>query len=467
MDCYGVIVIGYGPTGRVLALKPAQRGRRVLVLERQRESYPLPRAAHFDDEVGRMLQGAGLPPCSIPEAIEPYDDFYELRNTDRELLLRLDWRGHGTSGWNVSNFFHQPTLENRLHEEIEATGNVTVRRGHRAVDRSELSDAVEVVVRAEGDAAPYRVRARYVIGADGANSLVRDWTGTDVEDMGYFRDWLVVDVEPSGPFTLEPPMLQVCDPQRPTSLVPSGPGRSRWEFMRLETEQSDQFASLDNAWRLLAPWNVTPDNATLVRHALYTFQARRAHSWRQGRMLLAGDAVHQMPPVAGQGMCSGLRDAPNLAWKLDLVLGGTDDALLDTYGTERSDHVAAFIGFSMELGRPICASDPEEVHERDERMKAELASGAARPHVRFPASVPGCTSARVPPGSSPPPGHRAVRIRRVPPGRPARLAGSPHRRRGDTRRAGRRAPGAGLHCGTSASVPSRSTSAQGPTQWST
>ena len=88
-------------------------------------------------------------------------------------------------------------------------------------------------------------------------------------------------------------------------------------------------------------------------------------------MLLAGDAAHQMPPFAGQGMCSGLRDAANLAWKLDLVLAGrAADALLDTYEAERLPSAQAAIEFSIELGKVICVPDPAEAAARDEAMAA-------------------------------------------------------------------------------------------------
>jgi 2-polyprenyl-6-methoxyphenol hydroxylase-like FAD-dependent oxidoreductase len=387
MESYDVVIVGYGPTGCLLALKLGRCGRRVLVLERQEAGYPLPRAAHLDDEVCRMLQGVGIPPTAVPDVIEPYEDFYEWRAADGEPLLRLDWRGRGPSGWNVSNFFHQPALEARLHELVTATGNVTVRRGHQAV--TVLNGPDDVTVGVVAGSAAYQARGRYVVGADGANSLVRQWMGTAMDDLGYFSDWLVVDVVPDGDVAVEPPALQVCDPQRPTTLVPAGPGRRRWEFMRRADEDPAAFGTASTAWELLRPWGVTEHNASLARHAMYTFAARWARQWRSGRLLLAGDAAHQMPPFAGQGMCSGLRDAMNLYWKLDLVLGGADDALLDTYGPERSGHVRDFISFSMELGDLICATDPEAVRTRDARMKAAAAAGSQPPPRPLPRLGPG------------------------------------------------------------------------------
>jgi hypothetical protein len=118
---------------------------------------------------------------------------------------------------------------------------------------------------------------------------------------------------------------------------------------------------------------VHPHNAALERHAVYRFQARYAERWRDRRVFLAGDAAHQMPPFAGQGMCAGIRDAANLAWKLDLVLGGeASDGLLDTYVEERLPSARRAIEFSMELGKVICVADPAEAAARDEAMAAAV-----------------------------------------------------------------------------------------------
>ena len=169
-------------------------------------------------------------------------------------------------------------------------------------------------------------------------------------------------------------------------MVSGGPGRRRWEFMRLPGESLDELNSEATAWRLLARWGVNPDDATLERHVVYRFQARWVEGWRRGRMLLAGDAAHQMPPFAGQGMCAGVRDAANLAWKLDLVLAGrAPQTLLDSYERERVEHVRTMIAFSMELGRVICIADPQEAAARDAAMIAAAAQGAQMP---APAALP-------------------------------------------------------------------------------
>ena len=88
-------------------------------------------------------------------------------------------------------------------------------------------------------------------------------------------------------------------------------------------------------------------------------------------MLLAGDSAHQMPPFLGQGMCSGLRDAANLAWKLrDVVQGRAPDALLDSYETERMEHVRAYIEVAVELGGVIQTTDPDKARKRDAELLA-------------------------------------------------------------------------------------------------
>jgi len=326
---------------------------------------------HFDHEVGRILQAAGVARAIAPTT-EPAD-LYEWRNASGQTLLRFASRPSGRSGWPEASMFAQPELERLLDARVRALTTVELHRAHEVVGIETSAADVKLTIAAAGRGRR-ECRARYVIGCDGANSFVRPHLGATVTDLGFFFDWLIVDVLPREPRTWQPLNLQICDPARPTTLVSGGRGRRRWEFMRLPDESIEELNSVESAWRLLAPWGVAPDNAELERHAVYRFQARWVDRWRSGRLLLAGDAAHQMPPFAGQGMCSGLRDAMNLAWKLDLVLARkAPGELLDTYASERVPHVRALIEFSMELGKVICMTDPAQVAARDQVMVAAAA----------------------------------------------------------------------------------------------
>ena len=234
------------------------------------------------------------------------------------------------------------------------------------------------------------VRARYVVGADGANSFVRKSSGIAFEDLGFQEDWLVIDLKPNEGVKLDVPDIgQWCNPARPTTMVPGGPGYRRWEFMRLPHETLDELQKPRKVWELLQPW-VTPDDATLVRHAVYTFRSLLAQNWHKGRVVLAGDAAHQMPPFMGQGMCSGLRDAWNLAWRFDLILKGiASPGLLESYTPERRPQVRAVIDASIAMGQVVCISDPEEAARRD----AAYLAGDVPPLPPFPGLTDGliCT----------------------------------------------------------------------------
>ncbi len=230
------------------------------------------------------------------------------------------------------------------------------------------------------DGAPCELTTGYLIGADGANSRVRTDIGSAWHDHGYFFDWLVVDVAPAAERQFPHIARQTCDIARPCTMVPGGPGRRRWEFMRLPHEKIEDIDRAEFAWSLLSRYGVDPTNAELERHSTYTFQAGWALDWRKGRVLIAGDAAHLMPPFAGQGLCAGLRDAMNLAWKLSAVLDGTAHPdILDSYGSERIAHVSEFIDFSMGLGKVICLTDPDEAARRDQHMITERAEGSAPP----------------------------------------------------------------------------------------
>jgi 2-polyprenyl-6-methoxyphenol hydroxylase-like FAD-dependent oxidoreductase len=371
---YDVILIGYGPVSQGLALMLGRQGRSVAVCERWKTRYPLPRAVCIDHELYRVLSALGM--GEVLPAISQPGPLYEWFNADWRKLLSIDWSAPSLSGGPEVNFVHQPTLEEALDRAVVAQPSVELRLGVDAVEVAQDGELAHVTLRDAETGALTRLSARYVIGCDGANSITRQTIGGGQEDRGFEADWLVIDARLRDGATIEslgiPAAAQYCNPTRPTTIVPAGvrEGRvfRRWEFMRLPGEAPADLEREDVVWSLLRPW-AGPNDIEIVRHKIYNFRSLLARRWRDRRLLIAGDAAHVMPPFMGQGMCSGLRDAWNLAWKLGLVLDGrAPDAVLDTYQPEREAHVSRMIDASIFLGRIICIPDPAEAALRDQRF---------------------------------------------------------------------------------------------------
>lgn len=387
---HDVAIVGYGPVGQTLAILLGRMGYDVAVYERWQSLYPLPRAVFHDHEIRRVLRMMGLEQAL--QAISQPSACYQWFNADWKVLVEIDWSAESISDGPFGYLFNQPGLEAILDRTAKAIGNVEVHQGWEVLALSQDADGCELLMQRpprEGQSQPgeqRQVKARYVIGADGANSLIRRQCGIDWLDLGFEEDWLVVDLQPKPGIQLDVPDIgQWCNPARPTTMVPGGPGYRRWEFMRLPHERIEDLQNLDKVWELLSPW-VTPDTATLVRHAVYQFRSRIAHTWRHGRVLLAGDAAHLMPPFMGQGMCSGIRDAWNLSWRLDLVFKGVcADTLLDSYTLERKPQIRAVIDASVEMGKVVCVADPQKAAERD----AAFLAGEVPPLPPFPGLVDG------------------------------------------------------------------------------
>lgn len=356
---FDVAILGYGPIGALLANLLGQAGLRVGVYERDTEIYSLPRAVHFDGEVMRIFQSVGLAGRIAEATRSSSQGMHFVNAAGQTLIVRRGIDGPGPHGWAGNWYFHQPELEAILREGVARFPNVTVHLGREIADVDELA-------------------ARYVVGCDGARSLVRRAIGSQQRDLGLHQPWLVVDLlcDPESPRVRALPdyTIQLCDPARPMTIVhvggPRDSSRRRWEIMLMPGDDTARLTDPDIFWPMMARW-LDPQDAVLERAAVYTFHSVVQEGWRKGRLLLAGDACHQTPPFLGQGMCAGMRDASNLAWKLAARLRGeAPDSLLDTYESERLPHVRTFIDLAVKLGAVLQETDPAAAAERDRRFAA-------------------------------------------------------------------------------------------------
>ena len=369
LDSADVVIVGYGPVGQTLAALLGSRGHTVVVCERHPGLYPTPRAGHFDHEVMRIFQSLGIAPA-VAEVSSPAR-VYEFLDRDGTVISRLPRDWPAPSGWHASYHFYQPELERLLDERARGLRTVQVRRGTPVTGVTSSSQGALVHTDA-GD-----VSARFAVGADGANSVVRSSAGIAMEDLGFSADWLVVDVRirDGRPVPGIPDTGQVCDPTRPSHMARLAGPFLRWEFMLVPGDDPIEMIRPERIWQLLRPWLAEADGE-LVRHAVYRFQSRLAERFGAGTALLAGDAAHLMPPFLGQGMCSGIRDAATLAWQLDLVLRGVAPAdLLAGYGAARRPHVRSYIRESVRVGEVVCETDPV----RAERNLAAMTSVSTMP----------------------------------------------------------------------------------------
>lgn len=374
-----VVVVGYGPVGMVTAALVARLGHRVLVLERYPGLYNLPRAAIFDDETMRTFAGLGVAERLLPGL--RVQRSYEWRNGDGELLIEHDFAERGRSGWAEWYMMYQPDLEDELDRTCRSLPGLVIRHASPVTAVTEEDSEVRLTV--ETGTGPRTVTARYVVACDGGNSFVRAALGIDQEDYGFSEPWMVCDFRLLRPVEL-PPARQIGDPRQPTSIISLGPRHHRFSFMLDSAEAFETERHPELVWTRVADY-LTSADADLIRVATYTFRSLMVRRWRHGRILLAGDAAHQMPPFLGQGMCSGIRDAQNLAFKLDLVLRGrhTPD-LLDTYQVEREPHVRAVIEKGIELGRAHTIREPAAAAERDRGLLARRATRSHPEKIVFP-----------------------------------------------------------------------------------
>ncbi len=384
MSLVDVAIIGFGPAGATLANLLGQTGLSVVVLEKEAAIYPLPRAIHFDGEVMRIFQSIGLRREVEDISRAGLKGMHFVNAEGETLLIRGGTTALGPHGCASNYYFHQPELERVLREGVKRFENVRVCLQHSVIDIQEHPEHASLQVK-DCNNNTHEINARYVVGCDGARSLVRKILGSPMQDLGLHQAWLVFDalLKDNAP-PLPDHTVQHCDPARPMTYCNVTGNRRRWEIMMLPDDDPAEIVKPENLWPLVNRW-VQPENAEIERATIYTFHSVIAKGWRTGRLMIAGDAAHQTPPFLGQGMCAALRDASNLAWKLQAVLTGiASDDLLDTYESERAPHVQAFIELAVRLGDIIQTTDPEAAKARDAKFRQ------GQPEIfQFPAPVLG------------------------------------------------------------------------------
>lgn len=369
---FDVAIVGAGPTGVSLANLLGRRGLSVALLDRNAGVMQIPRAVHYDGETMRIFQNMDL----HREMIAISRPGHGMRWVDRHgetLLVRTGLEGLGPQGWHNDYYFHQPALEQVLRDGLARYPQVQWFERTEVTAHEDLGDRVRLQLQPlDGTAGARSLEARYVVGCDGARSTVRAWIGDEHEDLGEHQAWLVVDAVLDHPLPLPEHTVQHCDPARPATANYVHPLRRRWELMLLPGDDPEALARPEALWPLLSRW-IQPTQGRIERVASYTFHSLVARHWQRGRLFIAGDAAHQTPPFLGQGLCAGVRDAANLAWKLDWAVRhpGAADRLLATYGPERTPHAREFVALAVEVGKVIQELDPQRAAERDERLKAQ------------------------------------------------------------------------------------------------
>jgi 3-(3-hydroxy-phenyl)propionate hydroxylase len=353
-----VVIVGAGPTGVTTATLLADYGIPCLVLDRWESVYPQPRAVHLDDEINRLIARLGV--AEDFAAISRPALGLRLLDQDHRVLAQFDRDpAESIHGFPQANMFDQPELEALLRANLKKRSRVALRGNAEVTDVTQHEPGrvrVTFTDRITGD--EHIVDTAYVLGCDGANSIVRTSIGATMQDLRFEQRWLVADVTTEAELNQWDGVHQVCDPVRAATYMRIGPSRYRWEFRLLPTETAEDYSTLENLRDLLAPWvdDIPDDELELVRVTEYTFRAQIADQWRDRNVFLLGDAAHLTPPFIGQGMGAGLRDAMNLSWKLaGVIRGDLPSSVLATYEQERKPHARTMISLALGMGWAMTA----------------------------------------------------------------------------------------------------------------
>ncbi|WP_370501282.1 bifunctional 3-(3-hydroxy-phenyl)propionate/3-hydroxycinnamic acid hydroxylase [Mycolicibacterium sp. jd] len=372
---FDVAVIGLGPVGELAALLLAREGLHVLAVDREIDVYSRPRVGVLDGEALRTLQKAGVYERACADMVLGAGVQFGSR---KGKTLATTMPTEAPMGHPWISAIYQPLVDCVLREALDECSNVEIRLGHTLIALNNSGDHVQLKLQNSADTV-VTASARYVLGCDGANSATRSLLGVKMVGSDHEEPWLVVDAKLAEPLPFVPYFQMNMDPSAPRMTGRLAASNHRWERLVLPGENRDELTTLDAAQAMISE-HVDPETVEVLRHVIYTHGAKQAEHWRVDRVLLCGDAAHLMPPMAGQGLNSGIRDVTNLTWKLAAVVKGASETLLDTYEIERRRHVEKMTQLAVNFGRLWMMRSRTGAALRDVALSTSMRIPAVRRH---------------------------------------------------------------------------------------
>ena len=354
-----VLIVGGGPTGLVAATVLTRAGRNVLTLDKQPEGHNASRAAAIQARTMEILQELGVADTLVAEGVVvPYFTFRNREKLLNELRFAdLDTRyPHVTT---IQQWRTEQVLTDKLHD---LGGRVT--RGYTVVGLDDTGEGIDVDV--DGPDGRETVRARFVVGADGTHSVVRESAGIDFVGGDYPQSFVLADAEFSDwPLRFD----EVQNFFSPNGIVVSGPlpeGRRRVVFTWPDEVDDVDVALVQDVLDTRGP---TGSRVTRIAWgSQFRVHHRIAERFRKGDIFLAGDAAHVHSPAGGQGMNLGIQDAYELGMVLAAALSSTPTVNLDTYEHRRRPIAASTVRLTNIMTSASVAENPLAMKLRDLAM---------------------------------------------------------------------------------------------------